>query len=69
MLALVDPLAGEGIRLEHVDLGGGLGIRYRDETPVDLAEYAAMSARFSAAAPRSLLFEPGRGWSATRACC
>ena len=34
MLALVDALAAEGIALDHVDLGGGLGIRYRDEAPV-----------------------------------
>ena len=34
MLALVDALAADGIALEHVDLGGGLGIRYRDERPV-----------------------------------
>jgi len=33
VLALVDTLAGEGIHLEHLDLGGGLGIRYSDETP------------------------------------
>jgi len=33
VLELVDALAGEGIVLEHLDLGGGLGIRYDDETP------------------------------------
>ena len=60
MLALVDALAAEGIALAHVDLGGGLGIRYRDESPVDLADYAAMVARCSAAARERLLFEPGR---------
>ena len=32
----------EGIALAHVDLGGGLGIRYRDEAPLPLADYAAM---------------------------
>jgi len=31
----------EGIALHHIDLGGGVGIRYRDETPPDLAAYAA----------------------------
>ncbi|MDO8414549.1 MAG: diaminopimelate decarboxylase, partial [Gallionellaceae bacterium] len=33
ILALVDALGREGIRLEHLDLGGGLGISYQDETP------------------------------------
>ena len=42
VLDLVDRLAADGIPLAHVDLGGGLGIRYRDETPVPLADYAAM---------------------------
>ena len=37
VLALVDRLAAEGIALAHIDLGGGLGIRYRDESPVALA--------------------------------
>ena len=33
VLELVDALAAEGIALHHIDLGGGLGITYRDETP------------------------------------
>ncbi|MBS0550996.1 MAG: diaminopimelate decarboxylase, partial [Proteobacteria bacterium] len=41
LLALVDQLAAEGIALDHIDLGGGLGIRYRDETPPAVAEYLA----------------------------
>jgi diaminopimelate decarboxylase len=60
VLDLVDRLAADGIPLEHIDLGGGLGIRYRDETPVTLADYAAMiGALFSGRCER-LLFEPGR---------
>jgi diaminopimelate decarboxylase len=60
VLALVDALAGEGIRLEHLDLGGGLGIRYRDETPPAIADY--VSALLAALRGRSekLVFEPGR---------
>src|SRR5207245_3662851 len=57
---LVDALASAGIHLEHVDLGGGIGIRYRDETPVDLASYAAMIAKLFGGRRESLLFEPGR---------
>ncbi|HEX8009731.1 MAG TPA: diaminopimelate decarboxylase [Casimicrobiaceae bacterium] len=60
VLELVDTLAAEGIRLEHVDLGGGIGILYRDETPLVLAEYAAMIGELFRGRRESLLFEPGR---------
>ena len=53
MLALVDALAAEGIALDHVDLGGGLGIRYRDEEPVAIADYAAMVRALFARPPRT----------------
>ncbi len=60
MLGLVDALAAEGIALRHLDLGGGLGIRYRDETPPDVAAY--MREVFARVGERKLklLFEPGR---------
>jgi len=60
ILALVDALAAEGIRLEHIDLGGGLGIRYSDETPPLIADY--VSALLGALRGRSekLILEPGR---------
>ena len=70
MFALVDRLAADGIPLEHVDLGGGLGIRYRDEETIDPPQYAL--------AVRALLRRPPRtsccssraaSWSATPACC
>ena len=60
VLALVDRLAAEGIALAHVDLGGGLGIRYRDETPVALADYAAMLAALFRGRRETLILEPGR---------
>jgi diaminopimelate decarboxylase len=60
VLALVDTLAAEGIALHHIDLGGGVGIRYRDETPPDLAAYGrTLAARF-AGRREKLLLEPGR---------
>ena len=60
VLALVDSLAAEGIALHHIDLGGGVGVRYRDETPPDLAAYGrALAARFAGRQER-LLLEPGR---------
>jgi diaminopimelate decarboxylase len=60
VLELVDALAATGIHLKHVDLGGGLGIRYRDETPLELADYAAMIHELFRGRSESLLFEPGR---------
>ena len=60
LLALVDALARDGIRLAHIDVGGGLGIRYRDESPVPLPEYAAMLAELMRGRPETLVFEPGR---------
>ncbi|CAG0990479.1 diaminopimelate decarboxylase [Burkholderiales bacterium] len=60
VLDLVDRLAGEGIRLGHVDLGGGLGVRYRDETPVPISEYAALLRGLFAGRSETLVLEPGR---------
>jgi diaminopimelate decarboxylase len=60
VLALVDALAADGITLHHIDLGGGVGIRYHDETPPDLAAYGrTLAARF-AGRREKLLLEPGR---------
>ena len=60
VLALVDALAAEGITLHHIDLGGGVGIRYRDETPPDLAAYGRVLATRFAGRHEKLLLEPGR---------
>ncbi|MCC7326477.1 MAG: diaminopimelate decarboxylase [Burkholderiales bacterium] len=60
LLGLVDRLRADGIALAHVDLGGGLGIRYRDEEPVSLSDYARMIRALFAGRPERLLFEPGR---------
>jgi diaminopimelate decarboxylase len=57
---LVDRLAADGIALEHIDLGGGLGITYRDEVPIALSEYAAMLVEVFGGRREKLLFEPGR---------
>ncbi|VAX13561.1 Diaminopimelate decarboxylase [hydrothermal vent metagenome] len=60
VLALVDKLAGQGIELAHLDLGGGLGIQYRDETPPLPADYMAdVLARLDDRALK-ILIEPGR---------
>ncbi len=60
VLALVDALAADGIAVHHIDLGGGLGIRYRDETPPPVAEYAKSVLKTLGSRTQKLLFEPGR---------
>ena len=60
VLALVDALERDGIAIHHLDLGGGLGIRYRDETPPAIADYAAALITALGKRPQKLLFEPGR---------
>ena len=60
LLGLVDRLAAEGIRLRHLDLGGGLGIRYRDETPPDVDAYLREVFAHVGERKLKLLFEPGR---------
>lgn len=59
-LEIVDDLAGEGIALEHVDLGGGLGIRYEGDATPDLDAYARGVIERVGERPVELLFEPGR---------
>lgn len=60
VLALVDRLEGQGIQLRHVDVGGGLGISYREETPPDAASYAAaLLAKLHGRACK-IIIEPGR---------
>ncbi|MBL8385875.1 MAG: diaminopimelate decarboxylase [Burkholderiales bacterium] len=60
MLEMVDALAGEGIAISHLDLGGGLGIRYRDESPPDPRAYMREVLRRIGQRRLRLLFEPGR---------
>jgi diaminopimelate decarboxylase len=60
VLQLVDRLSAAGITLRHVDIGGGVGIRYRDETPPDMAAYRAMLLSRFGRRPEELIVEPGR---------
>lgn len=59
-LALVDRLAEQGITLEHLDIGGGLGIPYQNETPPTPAALASAIEPLLADRPQRLLMEPGR---------
>lgn len=64
LLALLDQLAAQGIQIKHLDLGGGLGVRYRDEAPPSTADYiAAIRQRLGDRAVK-LMFEPGRSIAA-----
>lgn len=60
VLTLVDALASEGIRFEHLDLGGGLGIRYSDETPPSIADYVAALLGALQGRSEKIIVEPGR---------
>jgi diaminopimelate decarboxylase len=60
VLALVEALAADEIHLEHLDLGGGLGIRYDDETPPAIADYVAAILSGLRGRTEKLILEPGR---------
>ena len=61
VLALVDELERDGISIAHLDLGGGLGIRYQaEDTPPPVNEYAAALLQRLGGRKQKLLFEPGR---------
>ena len=60
ILSVVDLLAQRGITLEHIDLGGGLGVRYQDEDPIDVSAFASAIGQLMSGRPQSLMFEPGR---------
>ena len=60
VLMLVRRLEGQGIQVRHLDLGGGLGIRYRDEEPPLPAEHAAALMEHLRDLPYEILIEPGR---------
>ena len=64
VLSLIDELATHNILLEHVDLGGGIGVCYDDETPPDIGAYIkAVKARIRDY-NLNLVLEPGRSIAA-----
>ncbi|MGF6391804.1 diaminopimelate decarboxylase [Pseudomonas plecoglossicida] len=60
LLVLVDRLAECGIHLRHLDLGGGVGVRYRDEEPPLVADYIKAIRERVGTRDLALVFEPGR---------
>ncbi|MDK9429402.1 diaminopimelate decarboxylase [Gallibacterium anatis] len=65
LLVLLEQLRQDGIELHHLDLGGGLGVRYSDETPPHPTEYAsALLTKFKQYPELEIILEPGRAISA-----
>lgn len=60
LIELVDELASEGIVIEHLDAGGGQGIRYRDEEPLDIADWSAVLLEEIGDRSLRIVVEPGR---------
>ncbi len=60
LLGLIDRLAARGLQIRHLDLGGGLGVRYRDEQPPTPAGYMQAVRQRLGGRPLTLLVEPGR---------
>ena len=60
VLEFVDVLEATGLHLEHLDLGGGLGIRYRDEAPPAVKDYLERLFQRLGRRELRILFEPGR---------
>lgn len=60
VLLLIEELRLDGIHIDHLDIGGGLGIRYKSETPPQPAEYAAAIKQRLHNSGLELLVEPGR---------
>jgi diaminopimelate decarboxylase len=60
LLALIEELNARGIHLHHVDVGGGLGIRYRDETPPSPQDYATAILNELQDQGLKIILEPGR---------
>lgn len=65
LLALIDDLKTQGVNIEHLDVGGGLGVVYRDELPPQPSDYAkALLGRLENHKDLELIFEPGRAIAA-----
>lgn len=59
-LEIVDKLIADGVSIQHIDMGGGVGVRYKDETPPPIEEYAAVINQMIGHRDLELIFEPGR---------
>ena len=65
LIVLMEQLKQDGIHLKHLDLGGGLGVTYTDETPPHPTDYAkALWEKLSAFSELEIIVEPGRAITA-----
>ena len=65
LIVLMEQLKQDGIHLKHLDLGGGLGVTYTDETPPHPTEYAkALWEKLRAFSELEIIVEPGRAITA-----
>ena len=60
LLDLLDQLEASGIELGHIDIGGGFGVTYQDETPFEPRELATAAKARLNGRPQTLVLEPGR---------
>ena len=60
MVELTDALGAENIPIEHIDFGGGLGIQYQDESPIDQEDFVSMLLEIMGGREQEILVEPGR---------
>lgn len=60
LVAMADQLCQDGLQITHIDIGGGFGIRYKDETPPAMSDYASLIKDVIGDRPYRLILEPGR---------
>jgi diaminopimelate decarboxylase len=60
LVALIDRLEAEGVRLRHIDVGGGIGIRYKDESPQPIGAFIKGVRDVLGKRRHMLIVDPGR---------
>lgn len=60
LIQIAEELQSQGISLQHIDIGGGLGISYRDENPPSISEYINAIQTKCTGLPYEIILEPGR---------
>ncbi|MGE5130282.1 MAG: diaminopimelate decarboxylase [Sphingomonadaceae bacterium] len=60
LVALTARIEAAGVRLAHIDVGGGIGIRYRDENPQPIADFVAGAVAALGGRRETLILDPGR---------
>ncbi len=60
LINLVQRLAEKGINLSHIDIGGGVGIKYKDEEVINWNDFASEIKKSMKDIPQRLILEPGR---------